>query len=121
MTDSNALDLTKKTKWTLLDKHQHVNARSARGNFSRLVNTARIQKERVVITEYGEPAAAIVPITDLRMLDDIPNLDWVDDMSEAEFKELRFSDIKALLGKGEKTAKIPEGGWPDDHSTSKTA
>lgn len=98
---ANKLNIEKKRNADILETHSYVNARSARSNFSRLVNTARIDKERVIITEHGEPAAAIVPIKDVRLLDKIPNLDWIDNISDAEFNELDRSKIKSLLRGGE--------------------
>lgn len=50
----------------ILDNHQYVNSRTAREKFSKLINIARIDNERVVITDHGEPAAAIISIEDLK-------------------------------------------------------
>ncbi len=57
------LKFTEKRDADVLENNIHVNARSARTNFSKLVDTTRIDKKRVVITEYGEPAAAIAQYT----------------------------------------------------------
>lgn len=43
----------------------------ARGDFAELVNVVAYKKERVALTRRGKPVAAIVPIEDLRSLEDV--------------------------------------------------
>jgi prevent-host-death family protein len=58
------------TKYSdVLNDHAFLNLRDARVKFSKLVNAARINANKIVITNHGEPAAAIVPIGALRILD----------------------------------------------------
>lgn len=92
------IDLEARRNEDVLETNPSVNARTARSNFSRLVDTARIDHERVVITEHGEPAAAIIPIRDLRVLEQLPDLNWVNTISDAEIRELDVQKLKELLG-----------------------
>ena len=55
----------------ILDNHQHISSRNARVKFSKLINIARIDNERVVITDHGEPAAAIISIQDLKQYEEL--------------------------------------------------
>ena len=43
----------------------------ARLSFSRCINQVRFGAERIVVTSHGEPKAAIVPIEDLRRLQEL--------------------------------------------------
>ncbi|MDJ0824839.1 MAG: type II toxin-antitoxin system Phd/YefM family antitoxin [Rhodobacter sp.] len=94
------LDIETRRNDDVLEKHPYVNARAARSNFSRLVDSARVDKERVIITAHGEPAAAIVPIRDIRILEQIADLEWVNKISDADFRELDLETMKRLLRGG---------------------
>lgn len=50
-------------------QHQRIGSRMARTRFRDVVNSARLDHERIVITDHGAPACAVVPISDLQMLD----------------------------------------------------
>lgn len=43
----------------------------ARDSFSRLVDRAALAKDRIIVTRHGEPMAAIVPLEDLQILEDL--------------------------------------------------
>jgi prevent-host-death family protein len=43
----------------------------ARVSFSECINQVRFRADRIVVTSYGEPKAAIVPIEDLRRLQEL--------------------------------------------------
>ena len=113
---SQKLDISEKRNADILESHPHVNARSARSNFSRLVNTARIDNERVIITEYGEPAAAIVPINDIRILENIPDLGWVDKISDKDFEELSLKELKERLRGNIKIDSKKDGSFSDERN-----
>ena len=53
----------------VLNEHIAVPSREARAKFSKVMDFARIDNNNVVITDHGEPVAAVVPILDLRILD----------------------------------------------------
>jgi prevent-host-death family protein len=58
-----------------------MGAREARMNFADVLNTAAYAKDRIVLTKNGKDVAAIIPIEDLRMLEEIENRI---DVAEAE-------------------------------------
>jgi prevent-host-death family protein len=105
------VDILAKKNVDLLEDHQSVSARHARSNFSGLINTARIDKEVVVITDHGEPAAAIIPISDLRILDRFMKMDWKDRVSNADFKEMSPEQLKEFI-LGDITGKAATRGRP---------
>lgn len=43
----------------------------ARDGFSTVVDRAAYGNERIVVTRHGEPMAAIVPLADLELLEDV--------------------------------------------------
>ncbi|HEY2933577.1 MAG TPA: type II toxin-antitoxin system Phd/YefM family antitoxin [Acidobacteriota bacterium] len=45
----------------------------ARGEFSTIVNRAAFGKERVILTRRGKKLAAVVPIEDVRLLEELEN------------------------------------------------
>jgi prevent-host-death family protein len=53
----------------VLDHHLAVPSGEARAQFSKVLDVARIDKKDVVITDHGRPIAAVVPISDLKILD----------------------------------------------------
>lgn len=91
------VDILARKNVDVLEEHQSVNARHARSNFSRLINTARVDKEVVVITDHGEPAAAVIPISDLRVLDKLVEMNWKDRISSADFKVMTPKELKDLI------------------------
>jgi prevent-host-death family protein len=110
------IDLLTKKNIDILEEHASVNARLARSNFSRLINTARVDKEVVVITDHGEPAAAIVPISDLRILDKLAELKWKDRISTADFSKMSIEDLKTFILSGDK-AVTKDGAGAEDVSS----
>lgn len=103
MKPSNAavkvIDLTKKDNSDFLEKHPNVGARSARSNFSRLMRKARIEQEHIIITEHGEPAAAVIPITEFEVLAGMLEVAWEDSVSDRKFIEMTRDKAKELLHK----------------------
>ena len=48
-----------------------ITSKEAKNNFSDLINKVFYGDERILITRYGKDIAAIIPIYDLEMLDNI--------------------------------------------------
>ena len=55
----------------------------ARGRFSEVVNRAAFGKERVVLTRRGKALAAVVPIEDVRLLEELEDRLDLQDAREA--------------------------------------
>ena len=49
----------------------HTTAAKARQNFSEIVSQAAYGKERIVLTRRGKELAAVIPIEDLRALEEL--------------------------------------------------
>lgn len=81
----------------LLDHHTDIAARDARANFSRVIKAARYDDEKIVITDHGEPAAALVPIKDLRVLDLLDNLGLLNTIRERRFEEVTLGDLQKII------------------------
>lgn len=82
-----------------------VSAVDARSNFSDIINRAAYGKERVVLTRRGKDLAAVVPVDDLELLQEIEDRKDLDDALAAlrEAKEkgtLPWDKVKAELGIG---------------------
>ncbi len=88
----------------LIEAHLTVGSREARSRFGKIVSNAKTAKNQFVITEHGEPAAAVVPISDLRILDWIKQRNLKNKISDAVFSEIDSLDefIKTLLDSGGK-------------------
>ncbi|MDX2142898.1 MAG: type II toxin-antitoxin system Phd/YefM family antitoxin [Rhodospirillaceae bacterium] len=52
-------------------EREPVTAADARDNLSDLINRAAYAKERVVLTRRGKPLAALVPLDDMKLLEEI--------------------------------------------------
>ena len=73
----------------------------ARENFSDVVNRSAYGKERIVLTRRGKSVAAVVPIEDLELLEEIEDRLDVEEArrSLAEpGKDIPLEKVKQLLG-----------------------
>lgn len=66
---SGTVSETRDADVDILEAHQHVNAREARTHFKDFIAEAQYKKNRTIVTEHGRPAAALVTIEDLRILE----------------------------------------------------
>ncbi|MEM8986085.1 MAG: type II toxin-antitoxin system Phd/YefM family antitoxin [Pseudomonadota bacterium] len=94
----------------VLENHLSINARKARSNFSKVINTARIERERVIVTDYGEPAVAIIPIRDLKYLDLMDKIGVKDKIEEMGYENVDLEAFRKLV----LTGKL--GGAENDES-----
>jgi prevent-host-death family protein len=85
----------------ILDTHLAVGSRDARVRFGKIVEKAKNGNNQFVITEHGEPAAAVVPISDLRILDWIERQQIKDKITNAVFRHLTFEEFKNLFAADE--------------------
>jgi prevent-host-death family protein len=72
-----------------------LTSRSARENFSELVNRAAFAKERVAIHRHGKPIAFVVSVEDAALLESIEDADDLKAFRAAkkEFEESREAAI----------------------------
>ena len=74
----------------------------ARDNFAELVSKAAFGAQRVVITRHGKTAAAIVPISDLELLNELERMIDVEEarkaLIEAQTGTISLKDLKKQLG-----------------------
>ena len=73
----------------------------ARENFSDLVNRSAYGKERIVLTRRGKSVAAVVPIEDLELLEEIEDRLDIEAARKAladPGENLALDDVKRLLG-----------------------
>lgn len=80
-----------------------VQASAARDHFPDIINRAAYAKERTVVSKRGKEVAAVVPIEDLRLLQEIEDHLDIEEALEAirEAKEqgtLSLDRLKAELG-----------------------
>lgn len=86
------------------DRDREVPARKARENFSRVLDVARVRRDRVVITDHDTPAAAVVPLRDLRVLDWLRSLELTDKTAELAYRNASKDQfIAELIGQAEKS------------------
>jgi len=77
-----------------------ISTAEARDQFSEIVNKAAYGKERMIVTRRGKALAALIPIEDLRILEEMEDRKDVEDanriLAEAEAKnEKPVSYLKA--------------------------
>jgi len=96
-----------------------IGSREARDKFSDLLTQAAFGKERIVLTRNGRELAAIVPIEDLQMIEEIEDridIAGADRIMARSPKLLDWNSVKAGLAgapeklPGEKRKKRPRGG-----------
>jgi len=102
-----ALILEKKNM-DVLEHHISINSREARSNFAKIVGSARVNKNIFVITEHGEPAAAIVSIDDLKILDWIRNQKISETITTAASQDLTFEEFKHKVEAERQSKKSPQ-------------
>ena len=71
----------------------------ARDRFSDLINRAAYGKERVVLTRRGKEIVAVVPLEDLRFLEDLEDVVDLEDAREAlrEPGSVSWEEVKKAL------------------------
>ena len=80
-----------------------VSTVEARGQFSEIINRSAYAKERIVLTRRGKEVVAMVPIEDLRVLEELENRIDLEDiemaLSNPDNKgHIRWDKIKKDLG-----------------------
>jgi prevent-host-death family protein len=72
----------------------------ARGRFSDIINRAAFGKERVVLTRRGKELAAVVPIEDMKFLEELEDRLDVEAARQALKEEgtIPWEKVKAELG-----------------------
>jgi prevent-host-death family protein len=72
----------------------------ARDHFSELINRAAYGKERVVLTRRGKELVAIVPLEDLRFLEDLEDAIDLEEARQAlrEPGSVSWEEVKTALG-----------------------
>ncbi|MBA5867440.1 MAG: type II toxin-antitoxin system prevent-host-death family antitoxin [Nitrospira sp. CR1.3] len=77
----------------------HLPASKAREGFADTINRVAYGKERVVLRRRGKEVAAVVPIDDLRLLEELEDrIDLVDARTAlAELKTKRAKPLDAIL------------------------
>lgn len=83
-----------------MGKMTEISTAEARDQFSEIINKAAYGKERMIVTRRGKALAAIIPIEDLRTLEELEDRRDVEDarriLAEAEAKnEKPLSYLKA--------------------------
>jgi prevent-host-death family protein len=74
-----------------------INARQARTQFSRLMDIARVDRDRIVVTNHGAPAVAIIPISDLRLLRLLDETGLTKKVADKSFKTLSSNEFRTIL------------------------
>ena len=80
-----------------------LEATKAKDAFSDTLNRAAYGKERIILTRRGKPIAALVPLEDLELLDELENAADAEDVRLAREEAARseivaWDDVKAGLG-----------------------
>jgi len=91
------LDVETRSDNDVLGGRWFVNARTARSQFAKIINAARVDRDRVIITEHGAAAVAMIPIRDLRILGLLDQLGLTDKVSDASFKTVSVDELKRLI------------------------
>lgn len=77
------------------DTMAHLSASKARQGFADTINRAAYGKERVVVRRRGKDVAAVVPIADLRLLEELEDrIDLVD--ARAALADTKKKGAKSL-------------------------
>lgn len=87
-----------------------VGVRDARANFSRVIDVARTDRSRLLITDNGKPAAAVVPIPQWRILDYLDKLGVSDKVTELAYENLKFDEFILELERMRDAKGGPHGG-----------
>ena len=80
-----------------LEEYPSINAREARSNFSKIIREARYGKNKVIITDHGEPAVGLVSIDDVRILDLFDRLDIKSKIKSGDVKHMSAEEFKSLF------------------------
>jgi len=102
LSNSRAIDeILSKKDVDIIESHLTIGSREARIRLGKIVENARREDNQFVVTEHGEPAAAIIPISDLRILDWVKKHNIKDSLSKAALHNMSFEEFKRTLESGE--------------------
>ncbi|MCY3757677.1 MAG: type II toxin-antitoxin system Phd/YefM family antitoxin [Acidobacteria bacterium] len=84
-----------------------ISASSARQNFSKIIDAVRVAGKRILVTQHGRPAAAVIGVEDLELLQ---LLEDRMDVAEARRRMKEPADAVSL-------EELRSGSFPEDKST----
>ena len=84
-----------------------ISASTARGNLARIVDAVKVDDERVILTQYGRDVAAIIPVEDLKLLEEMEDRADVAEMRRRLAKSSRTVSLAELVAslEGEKSRR----------------
>lgn len=113
------LDLNSRRDDDVLQNNKAINARSARSHFAQIVKASQVQGDRVVITEHGSPAVAVIPLSDLRILSILDQMELKNRVSDASFRSVSLDELKdIILGGAKKVRKRDRNRGQNDDEPS---
>jgi prevent-host-death family protein len=72
----------------------NISTKEARGQLSDVISRAAFAKERIVLTRHGKAVAAVVPIEDLELLENLEDRIDLED-ARAALKEIKKKGTKS--------------------------
>lgn len=88
-----------------------MDAAKAKSAFSETLNRTAFGKERIILTRRGKPLAALVPLEDLDLLNEMENATDAEEVRLAREEAARgeivaWDDVRAELTRGRASAKM---------------
>lgn len=114
--DTDLIDGTAK----LLGESYHAPANYVRTHFAWIIDHAKTGKEKIIVTEHMKPAAAVVPVSEFRILKLFDQLGVTTDLSDLTYQNIEIGEalkqLKKILNKS--IEEYNSVGGPDGNGSS---
>lgn len=112
--DARDHDLMNGTAPTLVGEADYAAANYVRTNFASVVGLSRNEKAKILITEHNYPAAAVVPVSQYRILKFLDSIGITDALSDITYTEVSFEDAIQELSKIIERVQLAAGGKTEE-------
>jgi antitoxin (DNA-binding transcriptional repressor) of toxin-antitoxin stability system len=104
---------------SLLGESTHAPVNYVRMHFASIIDHAKTDKEKILVTEHKRPAAAVVPVGEFRILKLLDQIGVTSDLSQLTYKDINIEDaIKELTRIIKNGIKQHSGGGKDGDTGS---
>jgi prevent-host-death family protein len=104
----------------LLGDSIHAPANYVRTHFASIIDHAKTDKEKIIVTEHKKPAAAVIPVSEFRILKLLDQIGVTADLSSLTYRDIDINEaieeLARIISEGGKQ-HLSGGGKDGNHSS----
>jgi prevent-host-death family protein len=110
---------------SLLGESLHAPANYVRTHFASIIDHAKTDREKIIVTEHMKPAAAVIPVSEFRILKLLDQIGVTADLSNLTYKDIDINqamkELSRIINQGTKQHMSGGGKDGDGRSLSSSA